>query len=555
MKNYKKIIITLVSLTIIFLIVYGFLNKNNSFLEKLYADVTNSNNGYTCDRYSGICYIDKNTSEYSNENDCLNQCPDLRFKWYCNKNLGQCVRDVRGNYTTQDACWKNCYKTLQYYCDMVYGFCQPKGAADTPKRGDMWTGVNGVYSMDIEECSQKCRPITNSYTFYPTTKKCLWTSPHKEWNKENYSKFIKERWASNNDTTVDEMKSATKDLLPLSFFIAQAIKDKKDTTYIWANYIVYLKTNIPNKALQEKVIDWANIEKQIDEQFTLDNTGTSEKYLSWTECASQAGIKDPSTAKIKYSCQDNIFLDVPTGDHYGAWTSYFGNLVYVDGATLTFSPKQCYPSPTGTFESYESCFEACYQSPLEKYQNYSGWNCNYTKGVCSLTKINAEFQATTLEDSFEICKYNCSPTLDHDIISDYQCRFENQNKNTQTIINPEEHACFNRLSEKRDTCYSNSNCTIQNHVCANNHTSDPAVGWIEESTCKNNGWYWLGSYRYEQYKQLCVCQSGKCVATEPVVKASCGNNVCEEWEKYKYIHGNGSISTIVSRYYCPTDCN
>jgi hypothetical protein len=80
MKNYKKIIITLVSLTIIFLIVYGFLNKNNSFLEKLYADVTNSNNGYTCDRYSGICYIDKYTSEYNTENDCLNQCPDLRFK-------------------------------------------------------------------------------------------------------------------------------------------------------------------------------------------------------------------------------------------------------------------------------------------------------------------------------------------------------------------------------------------------------------------------------------------------------------------------------------------
>jgi hypothetical protein len=58
----------------------------------------------------------------------------------------------------------------------------------------------------------------------------------------------------------------------------------------------------------------------------------------------------------------------------------------------------------------------------------------------------------------------------------------------------------------------------------------------------------LGSYKYELYKQLCICQSGKCVATEPNI------NVYNEWEKYKYIHGNGSISTIVSRYYCASDC-
>jgi hypothetical protein len=103
-------------------------------------------------------------------------------------------------------------------------------------------------------------------------------------------------------------------------------------------------------------------------------------------------------------------------------------------------------------------------------------------------------------------------------------------------------------------CYSNGNCTIQNHICANSHANDPASDWIEESTCKNNGWYWLGSYKYEQYKQLCICQSGKCVATAPAISVYCGDNICGEWEKYKYIHGNGSISTIVNHYYCPSDC-
>ncbi|MDD4784195.1 MAG: hypothetical protein PHY32_01115 [Candidatus Pacebacteria bacterium] len=46
----------------------------------MFADINNSSMGYTCDRYAGLCYIDSYTSEYSSENDCLKECPSLRFK-------------------------------------------------------------------------------------------------------------------------------------------------------------------------------------------------------------------------------------------------------------------------------------------------------------------------------------------------------------------------------------------------------------------------------------------------------------------------------------------
>jgi hypothetical protein len=77
--------------------------------------------------------------------------------------------------------------------------------------------------------------------------------------------------------------------------------------------------------------------------------------------------------------------------------------------------------------------------------------------------------------------------MDYDIANDYQCRIGNQNNNTQPIANPKEYACFNYLNEKRDTCYSTKDCTIQNNVCASNHTSNPVNSQFDELTCKSNG--------------------------------------------------------------------
>lgn len=148
-------------------------------------------------------------------------------------------------------------------------------------------------------------------------------------------------------------------------------------------------------------------------------------------------------------------------------------------------PMVCVPSPTGEYENYKDCFETL-QNGFDSFKNYSGYNCDYQQGKCILIKTNAEFQATTLEDAMYNCKYNCNPELDKIVKNDYAYRISKL-KGETILSNPKEHACFNRLNEKGDMCYSNGNCTIQNHVCANNHTSDPAVGWIEESTCKNNG--------------------------------------------------------------------
>ncbi|HRZ29441.1 MAG TPA: hypothetical protein P5052_01515 [Candidatus Paceibacterota bacterium] len=79
-KNCRKIIYIIFSIAIIFLIVKSFSNKNNIFLNDLSADINNSPIGYACDRYSGLCIVDKTNAEYTSEKDCLKVCPDLRFK-------------------------------------------------------------------------------------------------------------------------------------------------------------------------------------------------------------------------------------------------------------------------------------------------------------------------------------------------------------------------------------------------------------------------------------------------------------------------------------------
>lgn len=306
-KTHLKFKISIITLSLVAMVVIIGSNKQRIWSNNLLADVLNFKTGYTCDRYSGLCIVDKYAAEYSSEKDCLNICPDLRFKWYCNKTIGQCTHDFRGIYNNLDTCQVNCF-------------------------GSQSTG-------------------------------------------------------------------------------------------------------------------------------------------------------------------------------------------------------------------------------LDQYKDYSGYTCNYSKGECILTKTNAEFQATTLEDSHYNCIYNCAPELDQIIKNDYAYRNGGKMDSFSLLANPKEHACFNHLNEKGDTCYSDRNCTIRNNICANNHTNDPVSGWIEESTCKNNGWYWLGSYKDYLYKQLCICRGGKCTATQPNIIAYCGNHTCEEWEKYKYIHGNGSISTKTNRYYCPSDCN
>ncbi len=553
-----------------------FSNSKTSFsnLSRLFADVTNSKSGYSCDRLSGMCIVSKSNAEYLSENDCLKKCPDSRLKWYCNKTLGQCVRDSRGNYASKDACWKNCYKTLQYYCDMVYGICRPKGNNDSPKYGDNWTGINGVYSMDLEECSQKCRPISNSYTFYPNTKKCLWIDPRQPWSKDNYSKLVKEQWASKNDTTADDLVSATKDLLPAAYFFAKA----KDAISGWADYLFYLKTNIPDETMKEKVITWVEIEKQISEQFSSDTSGNSEKNLSWTKCASKAGISDPSTTKIKYSCQNKAaWANLEVSD-YGFWTGYFGNIVYADGTSFKLNgPKECYASPTGEYESYGSCFDACYQSPFETYQNYSGWTCNYAQGVCSLTKTNAEFQATTLEDSFAICKNNCAPALDADIIADYKCRTgadkaEEKTKEEEDWKQASNHACLiERLTPFYGSCASAQDCKIHNNWMCISKASDTSTLTkttfipISQDVCSKNKWAWLG-----EIKETCTCKAGQCVVekgynSQIKTTAICGDGTCDTIEKYKYLHSGSwvnenssntsTVGSVNNKLYCSNDCN
>jgi len=449
MKNSKKIIYIIFSLAIIFLIVQSFSNKTNIFWNKLFADINNSSMGYTCDRYAGLCYIDSYTSEYSSENDCLKECPSLRFKWYCNTTLAQCTRDFRGTYNNLETCWKNCYDKVSYHCDIATGLCLSNPT------NNILTNLN---NLTLEECTQNCRPATVSYIFDKTNQKCQWA---------------------------------------------------------------YYQT-APTTAVSWNQCPNANI--------------TKVKYTKKVLTGSLSGGLNMNSSDITNLLGFNPFD--------------LGNTIVTENTSYKNEPQVCVPSPTGVFENYSDCFNTLHNG-FDSFKNYSGYTCNYQKGECVLTRTNAEFQATTLEDALKNCSNNCNPELDEIIKKD----FDSRNSQSSTIIqNPKEHACFNHLYSKQDSCYSNGNCTIQNNICANNHASDPSTGWIDESACKNNGWYWLGSYKYELYKQLCICQSGKCVATEPNINVYCGDNVCNEWEKYKYIHGNGSISTIVSRYYCASDC-
>ncbi len=439
-KNCRKIIYIIFSIAIIFLIVKSFSNKNNIFLNDLSADINNSPIGYACDRYSGLCIVDKTNAEYTSEKDCLKVCPDLRFKWYCNSAAGQCVRDSRGTYNSNDACWKDCYKKVLYSCNLLYGVCEPqinhKLILGRYQNGDSNTGINGIYNMTIEECSQKCRPISDTYTFKADSKECLWADPKQKWNKAAYTKHVKEGWMSSNNISEEQMNNIEqiKVNIPSNLLIIDPQNGMFKINTEAINQ--YLKQKAYKEDLINKVIDWAQIEKGIAEQYAVNENDKNEYYLSWIKCGSKAGISDPTNTKIRYSCQKKTSTDYDLFPNYGSWNGYWSGylaglnfIVYVNDKPVVIEPKECYASPTGEFENYSNCFEACYQSPLETYQNYSGWNCNYKEGRCVLTKTNAEFQATTLEDSFEICKQNCAPWLDSEIIEDYQCRYSSNQIN------------------------------------------------------------------------------------------------------------------------------
>lgn len=185
-KNNFKIIITIIILLILFLIYFrnnsNFIFQNNS---KLLADVTPNKVGYTCDRFSGLCEIDTIAAEYTSETSCQKSCSVSRYKWYCNKTLGQCNRDFRGTYNNLETCWKNCYAQVSYYCDIRDGLCKSGiiyGAEDRISYLQFAT-------MTLDECSQKCRPVTRAYLYDSNTQKCTWANPENgsknliDWNE------------------------------------------------------------------------------------------------------------------------------------------------------------------------------------------------------------------------------------------------------------------------------------------------------------------------------------------------------------------------------------
>lgn len=111
-----------------------------------------------------------------------------------------------------------------------------------------------------------------------------------------------------------------------------------------------------------------------------DNTGAYSGYISWDDCTNKSG----SNGSIKF----------------------------------TQSNGKCVPTPTGEFDTLRKCTQAL---PNE-YAGYTGFNCNYSEGKCYLSTGSAEFKATTMEDAYEICKYNCMPNTDKEIIEDYKYR-------------------------------------------------------------------------------------------------------------------------------------
>jgi len=194
MNIYKfiKINIKIIITIIIFLILFFMYFRNNYTLIfqnkfNILADISNNKVGYTCDRFSGLCEVDTIGAEFSSEASCQKSCSTSRYKWYCNKTLGQCTRDFRGIYNNLETCWKNCYSQVSYYCDIRDGLCK----SGTIYGGEQKISYLQVDTMTLDECSKKCRPITRSYLIDPTTKECSWANPETgdknlvNWNKCN----------------------------------------------------------------------------------------------------------------------------------------------------------------------------------------------------------------------------------------------------------------------------------------------------------------------------------------------------------------------------------
>jgi hypothetical protein len=81
-KFIQKNIYLIIFILILLVIFICFQNsKPVSFLtDNLLANLTNNKKGYTCDRYAGICEVDKISPEYSDEKQCQEQCSKSRYQ-------------------------------------------------------------------------------------------------------------------------------------------------------------------------------------------------------------------------------------------------------------------------------------------------------------------------------------------------------------------------------------------------------------------------------------------------------------------------------------------
>jgi hypothetical protein len=414
-------------------------------------------------------------AEHTNKTSCQEECSKSRYKWYCNKTLGQCTRDFRGTYNNLETCWKNCYDQVSYYCDIRDGLC---------KAGTIYGSGNMVYlqftSMTLEECSQKCRPVTRAYLYNENNNKCSWANPE--------------------------------------------AKDKR--------------------------------------------------LINWNECIDLTQAEN----KIRYSKQrafgnqqSNFTVENKLQQLLGFNPYSLGKNIYVDNTSYQNNAYACFPTPTGEYSSFQSCFQTL-GNGYDQYRSYSGYTCDYKNGNCVLTQNNAEFQSTTLEDAHDNCVNNCGPFLDEIIKYDYSCRFKSSTSSTTTPDDPKLHACYIApltAATLHQICYNHSQCKVFNNwLCAHEDTkniSKVVFTPINQTTCKNNQWDWIG-----RADQKCLCERNVCVVvTTPPSGINqdprCNDGICDKLEKYRYLHDGtfedpteksnySSPGISENRLYCPSDC-
>lgn len=107
----------LICISILILGILSFINYQEKSVRAL--------SGFSCNYYTGQCFVDSQHAKYTNESSCTSDCKNNKFKYYCNTRAsaqlgtdatvyGQCVLDFRGTYSDQKSCMDAC-KTKQVY--------------------------------------------------------------------------------------------------------------------------------------------------------------------------------------------------------------------------------------------------------------------------------------------------------------------------------------------------------------------------------------------------------------------------------------------------------